>query len=151
MLQILQVSTPQGTKANKFSVKADTVSQSNCIFSDPKQWVNIWVTAVYAESPSSSVFNSKIRFVISLCVKFSSQQVMVVKTVTEKRKHKQTYICTLVCKVTDSFFWANCQFHWNNPAWLQNWRRKTGQNVNSKTQPCYGTLSCHVIITAFSD
>lgn len=39
---------------------------------------------MYAEFPSSSVFNSKIRLAIPLCVKFSSQQVMVVKMVTEK-------------------------------------------------------------------
>jgi len=29
---------------------------------------------------------------------------------------KQTYVAALVREVTDSFFWANCQFHRNNPA-----------------------------------
>lgn len=64
-------------------------------------------------APSSAVFNPEIRLGTPLSVASSSHQVMVVNTVTEEKptKQEQTYICTLVCQVTDSFFWANCQLH----------------------------------------
>lgn len=148
MLQILQVSTWVEKPTN--SVIKVTLS----LYLTPvsflwSQITNQYLRAVHAESSQLCVFNSEIRLVTLLSVTSSSQQVRAANTVRLRKKttkQKQTYICTLVCQVTDSFFWANCQFHWNNPAWLGSQRRKTGQNFS---RFCYGTLSYNVIITGF--
>lgn len=87
MLQHLQVSTSLGRKANKFSAKADSASVPNSsafpLIPNPKLISDQELYMLRA--PSSAVYNPETRLVTPLSATSSSQQIMVLNTVTVKK------------------------------------------------------------------